>query len=187
MSRSLLFVSFLLLFSCAKEKCPDLSIEAFQSREGVFIEPKFNGNLNSEMSYVYRSEDGITYSPYYKIATSQFNSRILVDSNITKSRAYFYKVSNGQCVSKPITFSVVPKKPTKLFPNPSSDIVNVEFQHFNSNFDIEIYDRLGRLIIHNQKLSNDLYSIDVSLLERGVYVLLIKQGTYRESFNFTKQ
>lgn len=187
MSRSLLYFSLFLLFSCAKEKCPDFSIEAFQSREGVFIEPKLNGNLNSEVSYVYRSEDGITYLPYFRFAISQFNSRILVDSNITKSSTYFYKVSNGQCVSKPISFSVVPKKLTKLFPNPASDIVNVEFQHFNNAFDIVIYDITGspKLILQNINTSNT--SIDITSLQSGAYILLIRQGSYEERHRFIKQ
>jgi len=58
-----------------------------------------------------------------------------------------------------------------IFPNPTSDFVNVIIQDF-TNYEITLIDMTGKKII-NQEFNNQKSTIDVSNLENGIYFLQI--------------
>jgi surface protein len=58
-----------------------------------------------------------------------------------------------------------------IYPNPTSDIVYIEGNYTNLN--VVIYDILGKQLM-KQSTTN---SIDISQLEKGVYILLLSDGT----------
>ena len=58
-----------------------------------------------------------------------------------------------------------------IYPNPTSDIVYIEGNYTNLN--VVIYDILGKQLM-KQSTTN---SIDISQLEKGVYILILSDGT----------
>jgi len=64
----------------------------------------------------------------------------------------------------------------KVYPNPTSRIVNVEVENYSGTVFTKVYDLIGNLII-----SNDTKIIDTQYFSRGVYLLEISFGnTVRE-------
>jgi hypothetical protein len=63
-----------------------------------------------------------------------------------------------------------------LFPNPVVNVVNIKFENIiNDPIKIEIYDVVGKLIFKNIEYLTDenKLSIDISNLNRGVYILKV--------------
>ena len=77
----------------------------------------------------------------------------------------------------------------KLFPNPTSGALNVEFsQIVNEDFQIEIIDLLGRVIHTELPLGNQTISIDISHLTSGSYLIrVIDQAGLYNTQQFIKK
>jgi sugar lactone lactonase YvrE len=65
----------------------------------------------------------------------------------------------------------------KLYPNPATDIINIEFNQL-TNPKLEVYDINGRVLL-NQKLNNTTSQIDIASYPMGVYLFKItsEEGT----------
>ena len=57
-----------------------------------------------------------------------------------------------------------------IYPNPTSDIVHIDCNY--SQLKVVVYDILGKQVI-NKSITN---SIDISQLEKGVYILQLSDG-----------
>ncbi|MCK9255732.1 MAG: T9SS type A sorting domain-containing protein [Bacteroidales bacterium] len=71
-----------------------------------------------------------------------------------------------------------------IFPNPASNHINIEVKDF-SNFKLEILDINGKTIdIETYNFENFNINIDISNLEKGFYILQIRdeEKFYRKSF-----
>lgn len=71
----------------------------------------------------------------------------------------------------------------KLFPNPSSTILNVIVPNQNEKFEIEIYSLLGQQIF---KTSNKTI-IDIGNFEKGIYFITVKQNDKTVTTKIIKQ
>lgn len=68
-------------------------------------------------------------------------------------------------------------KQIKIFPNPASNIVYLEFDNFqNQKRSIQIIDRLGKTI-HSEQTSKETLIIDLSKFNSGLYFLRFEEGT----------
>lgn len=68
----------------------------------------------------------------------------------------------------------------KIFPNPSSGQIEIEFQNqSNSKFDLRIYDYLGKLIYSKHQINGLSDNIDLSHLAKGFYFLEIANDQQR--------
>ena len=65
-----------------------------------------------------------------------------------------------------------------IFPNPATDVVNVSASVGNKR--VEICDMAGRLLYKDEIIDAD-FSIDVSNLSAGIYLLSIQQNGMKES------
>ena len=76
-----------------------------------------------------------------------------------------------------------------LFPNPSSDVINLAFDNIVSEqITIEIYDVLGKLNkIDNISVANTKFSIDISSLSRGIYIIKAYFGNSISVQRFIKE
>ena len=76
-----------------------------------------------------------------------------------------------------------------LFPNPSSDVINLTFDNIVSEqITIEIYDVLGKLNkIDNISVANTKVSIDISSLSRGIYIIKAYFGNSISVQRFIKE
>ncbi len=72
-----------------------------------------------------------------------------------------------------------------IYPNPTENKLFVELQDYE-NATLEIYDILGK-IIHIKKMTQPINIIDVSLLEKSIYLIHIKSDDKRLTQKFIKQ
>lgn len=66
-----------------------------------------------------------------------------------------------------------PKEDFLVYPNPSSNILNIDFKNeSNATFTLEVFDITGKIIL-NQTTKNKQTPIDVSKIENGIYFLRV--------------
>ena len=66
------------------------------------------------------------------------------------------------------------KKEIKLFPNPSSDYINIVLPSDNSAYTMKIYDVIGNLVLSEKIIESKFeYKINLSDFTSGIYQLLI--------------
>ena len=69
-----------------------------------------------------------------------------------------------------------------IFPNPASNVINIQFQENLSEGELQLFDQLGRSVLH-QRISNEelLKTIPIHPFSEGVYTLLIFNNNQRFS------
>ena len=72
----------------------------------------------------------------------------------------------------PITYK---SQKVGVFPNPATNIVNVNLAGFTGKSDIRMFDVNGKVVLHRQ-VSMDNSQLDISALPAGVYIVRIKNG-----------
>jgi len=72
----------------------------------------------------------------------------------------------------------------KLFPNPTSDILNVKLSHSNTIKSINVVDLNGRTVLN---IKDDFNTIDVSELQSGLYILNIETSNGYITKRFIKK
>ena len=80
----------------------------------------------------------------------------------------------------------------KLYPNPSSNLLNVDFGNqpelLNTKVTVEILDITGRVLKSDElQMSSDIYSINISNLNTGLYFMKVSSGTSSEVKKFMKE
>lgn len=75
-----------------------------------------------------------------------------------------------------------------VYPNPVSDILNVEMDNNIDVSEIQIYNVLGK-VIYKERIDSDLHHIDVSDFNPAIYFVrfVSKDGSVSESIKFIKQ
>ena len=63
----------------------------------------------------------------------------------------------------------------KVYPNPSSDIFNIQRQNSNE-MKISVYDVTGKLVFKDKNILNSRYLLDLSKVNKGLYFLKIIEG-----------
>ena len=61
----------------------------------------------------------------------------------------------------------------QIYPNPSENIFNIKFKN-NNEFEFEVYDITGKIIVDKTKVSRDSYQLDMSSYSTGMYFINIK-------------
>lgn len=74
----------------------------------------------------------------------------------------------------------------KLFPNPSSDEISIEFKAQVLNLNLEIIDTRGRLMFKNKSENTSLKKINISTFPQGVYFIRIYSETVEDFLKFVK-
>lgn len=74
------------------------------------------------------------------------------------------------------------KEEFSIYPNPSSNILNFR-STTSENFDVLVYDILGKKVIETNKNINT--PLDISSLESGIYILKLKD--FNKAYKFIKQ
>lgn len=75
----------------------------------------------------------------------------------------------------------------EVYPNPTSDKLNIQFKQFSfsDKIDIEIFDIQGRTLLR-KRISKEKTDIDISAFEKGVYILKINFNEKTEVTKFVK-
>jgi hypothetical protein len=125
------------------------------------------------------------YSVTLGVGAANVNTWIKLDYDISGISAYDYKemhiilqngtiyydnivlVSDNSLGVDDLTFESV-----KLFPNPVTDIINIDLSALGSESSIDIYDLTGKLVYSEKRMSNKLHSINHNL-KPGMYVVTV--------------
>ncbi len=59
-----------------------------------------------------------------------------------------------------------------IFPNPAADKLNINIDNFNENLDFKLTDIIGNIVLED-KINSTNFVLDVSKLQRGIYLLSI--------------
>lgn len=86
-----------------------------------------------------------------------------------------FRITEKQIISSTIR---VYDKPIRLYPNPTNDLINLEFSENNPKTVIlTIYDALGRQVFYEKRQPNrEVITLNISHLKSGVYLLKGKIG-----------
>lgn len=131
-----------------------------------------NGSINIS------ANEAITYTP---------------NSNFTGQDRFIYEIcENGNCDQAEVIIDIYPANRTinedylvKAYPNPVKSELNVKFNTLNNTFiKLSLYNSVGKAVYKKKKIDfNGTQSdiIDVSTLERGIYILNVTFGDKQES------
>ena len=72
----------------------------------------------------------------------------------------------------------------QVFPNPSSDFINLGIDASNSDVEISIFDMSGKQLISNNNMQMTNNRLDITGLQVGLYRIIVKsdKGVYQTSF-----
>ncbi len=73
-----------------------------------------------------------------------------------------------------------------LYPNPASDVLNLDFGQKIENVDISVYDMQGRRVITKSVNNTNVDNLNISKLNKGVYILRVNTGTEPQILKFVK-
>lgn len=81
------------------------------------------------------------------------------------------------------TVDNVPYAGKKVYPNPANNHITI--LEYQGTFNFEIYDMMGRLVLHSTTSTNG--QIDISSLSTGLYNIRVLNGKKTENLKFVKQ
>lgn len=116
-------------------------------------------------------ENDLTFSttfPAYAPSTKDvFISQLTISSSLSTSNFENLKIS--------------------LFPNPTSNKLNINFDRNLENANIKIISILGQMVLEKQNIYGNNISADVSSLSNGTYVVQLQEGNSLSTSKFIKQ
>jgi hypothetical protein len=68
-----------------------------------------------------------------------------------------------------------------LLPNPANDQVLIKTAGFSSALHITCFDQTGRTVLDNSSATSEIYTLDVSGLSNGIYLLQLKDQTGKQA------
>lgn len=104
-------------------------------------------------------------------------------STFTRTNVAFmnFTTNVATAVTTPVTKSSI-----NLYPNPASDILNIEVQSLSTQSEIEIIGIDGK-VVKSIKLINLKTSISISNIPKGIYLCRLYNGTEISNSKFIKQ
>lgn len=125
------------------------------------------------------SHDKVFYSlgSVWEPLTSDFAGTPMIQPVISSNLNYVLGIDND---------TKVEAKNSNVYPNPTSDILNFELADPNANYEVQVIDLSGRVVI-DQNLNTR--SIDFSKFRNGIYIvkLLHIESNSEETFKVVKQ
>lgn len=99
-----------------------------------------------------------------------------------------YQADTSLSISSHLENNLESKLRLKLFPNPSSDVIYLEFPK-RGNYQFEIYDAMGVKVFEEQLRDKKAHTLDIHALQKGIYFLncFSEVGNKRSTVSFGKQ
>lgn len=159
-------------------------------------------NINTaNVNILVSTDNGLTYTSLAANVPNNGSATITVPTNLTNTyearikieavNNIFYTVSKKFFLWDPnVSTDEVELKDLKIYPNPATDVLTVEFAaETNGNTTFEIFDLNGRLIQtqQTQQASQIAQQLNVAQLQTGTYILVINTGKYKSSHKFIKK
>jgi hypothetical protein len=136
-----------------------------------------NNSAQSNGSYSWTVPDSILTDIDYQIKISS-----VVDSNIYDFSDYFTITNNLSINDKLIKSQLV-----RFYPNPVNSFLNIQLLNNDISFDhLTIINSMGKIVIDkNYHFSNQFNSLDISILQPGIYFLSLSGSQQNVSYRFS--
>lgn len=134
--------------------------------------------INCESGLEETGETNISFTP-----TSSGNYAVVITDTTSgcSDTSVCTNVTVSNLVEKEISL-------INLYPNPTSGELLIDLSTFDGNVDFQIYDIGGKLVLtHSLNGSMNTYNMDVSQLNKGMYLLLISNGKTQKRASFVKE
>ncbi len=159
-------------------------------------------NINTaNVNILVSTDNGTTYTPLAANVPNNGSATVVIPTNLTSTYDarikieavdnIFYTVSKKFTLWDPnLSVAEVSLDNLKIYPNPVTSILNVEFSTKDTGkIKFDIFDLNGRLIkTVSQENSNQInQQINVENLQTGTYILVINTGKYTSTHKFIKK
>jgi Secretion system C-terminal sorting domain len=134
-----------------------------------------NIDANNEISIDCNSEDDLFVGGSFYETTLQLGTNLLTKSNAN------YDIFVGRLNVNPLNLSSFENNSIDIYPNPASEIININ--NIKKNYNFSLYNLLGELIKYG-KLINEQETLNVKDILSGLYILKL---TDNEGNSFTKK
>jgi hypothetical protein len=159
-----------------------LSFTAEKKEKSVLLKWTTASEINNDYFELEKSRDGISFETFAKIKGAGFSNQKLdyshIDINPYRGISYYrlkqvdfdgiYNYSDIIAVN----FNSIDQK-LQFYPNPTSEIINIENLNSSSNYIINIYDITGKLIISKNTAQTNTFTLSVNELASGFYTLQV--------------
>lgn len=162
------------------------TIEVCQN-EPVNLFDGLNGNVDLGGTWFDPSGNAIQGSqPKAPGTAGNFNYDYTVDNGVCPADTQFVEVQVGDCDW--LSIDELDMQNIEVYPNPASELLNINNGSEMENLRVEMFDMNGRLVLSdNQALANtSKASISIAHLEKGVYTLKVKNVDGERTFKIIK-
>jgi hypothetical protein len=138
----------------------------------------------ADLSYVYNNQPlFVSATEYAKIGTPNIPGSASIPAN---NRVASNAVFSSSCMQVLTNSPAIAKKQLlKVFPNPVINILHIESVQFIDR--VEIYDELGRLVMH-RKVDNNYTEIALAKLPKALYIVqAILESGLRQRYKIVKR
>jgi hypothetical protein len=138
----------------------------------------------ADLSYVYNNQPlFVSATEYAKIGTPNIPGSASIPAN---NRVASNAVFSSSCMQVLTNSPAIAKKQLlKVFPNPVINILHIESVQFIDR--VEIYDELGRLVMH-RKVDNNYTEIALAKLPKALYIVqAILENGLRQRYKIVKR
>jgi hypothetical protein len=124
-----------------------------------------------------------TYTDYIWFSTNPF--RLLMDIGFTTSSSSSNNYISIYSNFSPLSTKEYNKEPiVKIYPNPTTDILNIQLANNSTVDKVKITDMSGKTVIENTK---NVKQINVEKLNKGVYLISVYSGQEKFDTKFVKE
>ncbi|MFW5761278.1 MAG: T9SS type A sorting domain-containing protein, partial [Cyclobacteriaceae bacterium] len=120
----------------------------------------------------------ILQGDYYRVNNL---STFIIDEDYLGEMVLNIQVSDGDTLSNVFEYKIIVEEPLSLFvqnehinffyPNPASKFININPLFFSSNFQIQIMDFQGKVLIDKSYQLNSNYQVNLEMLSPGIYFI----------------
>ena len=157
---------------------------------------------NLDEYFVDYEDDPITYSAVpgtenVIVTVEETSLSITITGAVPENFTVALKASDGQSsyttllyinYSEVVLTEKLSKTGFKIYPNPVTDFINIEFDNDIPGGDIRIFNLSGQMVYHMKfQSSGSSISFDLGNLKNGTYILEISSGALRNKAVFLKQ
>lgn len=172
-----------------------LSFTGKRDKEKIVLNWRTDNELNTSHFIIERSANGATFDPIGRV-TANNNSGInnyAFDDLHPFNGINFYRLRqvdiDAQFKYSPIVKILMSERidDMKVYPNPATDKINIEFATTQKNILINIFDATGKLVSTNALAGAAVLLINTSSLAKGTYWMQVSDGLITKQTRFIKK